>query len=81
MAILVPPTVLHEEDAVLNLPMIANRCKKLVRANIARIDAGQKIARVGQQHFAGVVNDVAIDPQRHLAARERERFAHVLGVV
>ncbi len=81
MAIFVPPAVLDEEDAVFNLPMIANVCQQFVGADLAGINAGQEVASVVQAHCAIFRGDVVINAEGDLAAREFQLLADVVGVV
>jgi hypothetical protein len=64
VAIFVPPASLRNEDAVFNLPVIADVGQQLIGANFACIEAGQEVARVVQTHGAVVGTDVAIDAER-----------------
>src|SRR6187401_1847542 len=74
VAVLVPPAVFEEEDAVLNLPVIADRSQELRSRDRARIDAGQKVARVGEPHGAISSDDIAVHAERDLTAGEAEGF-------
>jgi hypothetical protein len=81
MTILVPPAIFEKEDAVLDLPVIANGCQQFRGSNGAGIDTAKKVARIGQPHGAIVRDDIAVHSQSDLAAREGQRFANVLGVL
>ena len=81
VAIFVPPAVFQEEDAVLDLPVIANVGQQFLGAHFAGIDAGQEVARVMQTHGAVFSREVAIDAECDLAAGEVQLVANVLGVV
>lgn len=81
VAVLVPPAVFEKEDAVLDLPVIADRGQQLVGSNGAGIDTGEKVARVGEPHGAIVGDDIAVHAKRNLATWEAEGFANVLAVV
>jgi hypothetical protein len=81
VAILVPPPVFQEEDAVLDLPMIADCCQELGGGDRPGIDAGEEVARVREPQRAIVRDDIAVYAERNLAAREAESFANVLNVI
>lgn len=81
MTIFVPPAVLQEEDAVLNLPVVPHGSKQLIGTNGVRIAAGQEISRVRKTDRTIFCNDVAIDAKCDLAAGEAERVADVFRVV
>ena len=46
MAILIPPAVLDEVQAVLDLPVIAHEFLKVARRSVRRVDARDEVARV-----------------------------------
>ena len=80
VAVLIPPAVLQKEDAVLDLPVIADRREELLGGDRTGIDAGHEVARIGQPHCAIVGDDVAVHAQRDLAAGKAQRLADVFGV-
>lgn len=81
VAILVPPAVFEKENAILDLPVIADMGQQFIGPDFARIDAGQEVARVVQTHGAVFGRNVAINAERDLAAGEVQLFANVFGVV
>jgi len=69
--VFVPPAVFEEEVAILDLPMIAYILEQSRCTDPLGSQAGDEVARVVQDGRAGVVQHVAIDPQRNAATRER----------
>ncbi len=81
MTILVPPAIFEKEDAVLDLPVIANGHQQLVGSDRGGINAGHEVARIALPHGAIVSDDIAVHAQADLAAGEAQRFANVLAVL
>lgn len=81
MAVLVPPTIFHEEETVLNLPMVARMLEKLRSGSVVGIEAAGEIATLRQAHGAVVGDDVTIDAHSDLATGKVERLANVRLVV
>ena len=81
MTILVPPPVFEKEEAVFDLPVLADEFQQLVRTDLARIEVAQEVARIVRAHGAIAGNHVAIHAQGDLAAGEVKRLADVIGVV
>jgi hypothetical protein len=81
VAILIPPPVLQEEGAILDLPVMAHVGQQFVGADLAGIEAGQEVSRIVQAHGAVFADDVAIDAQGDLTAREVQLLADVLGIL
>ena len=69
------------KKTLFNLPVIADRSQELRSRDRARIDAGQKVARVGEPHGAISSDDIAVHAERDLTAGEAEGFANVLDVI
>ena len=81
MAILVPPPVLQEEDAILDLPVVADCRQQLGGGDRPWIDTREKVARVREPDGAIISDDIAVHAQRDLAAGKAERMADVLAVL
>jgi len=81
MAILVPPAILDEEEAVLDLPVRADRGQELSGADSFRIEAAQKIARVEKRDRSVLAGYVPINTQENAASGETQGMANVIGVV
>ena len=81
MAILVPPPVLQEECAILDLPVIAHVGQQFVGADLTGIDARQEVSRVVQAHGAVFADDVAIDAKGDLTAGEVQLLADVFRIL
>lgn len=81
MSIFVPPPIFDEEEAVLDLPVLADQFQQLVGADPAGIEARQEVARIVRAHAAIVGNDIAVHAERNLAAGEVQRLANVVGIV
>lgn len=81
MPILVPPAIFHEEQAILDLPVVAHMLQKLRGGSVIRIEAGDEVASVGQAHRAVIGDDVTIDAHADLATGKAECVANVRLVV
>ena len=81
MAVFVPPAVFEKEDAVFDLPVIADGGQQLVGADRAGIEAGEEVARIGKAHGAVIRDHVAVDAERDLAAGKAERVAEIGDVL
>lgn len=81
VTILVPPPVFEKEDAILHLPVVTNRCQEVVGADGARINAGEKITRIGESHRTIFSNHVTIYAQRDLTTGKVQLVADVLNVI
>lgn len=81
MAILVPPAIFDEEQAVLDLPMGADGRQQFGGGNLAWVEAGKKVARVGEQHATVVGDYVPINTQCNLRPGKRQRFTNVVDVL
>lgn len=80
MSVFVPPAVLNEELAVLDLPMPADVGQQLVGCDEVWIEAGHEVARVGKFHLSILRDHVTIDAQENAAAREVEDAAHIVSI-
>lgn len=81
MSIFVPPPIFDEEEAVLDLPVLADQFQQLVGADLAGIEARQEVARIVRAHAAIAGKDIAVHAERNLAAGEVQRLANVVGIV
>jgi hypothetical protein len=81
VTIFVPPAVFEEEEAVLDLPMGADSRQQFRGADLLGIETGEKVACVGQQNRAILVDYVPINTQRNLRPGKRQGVANVIGVV
>ena len=81
VAILVPPTVLDEMQAVFHLPMVAYGRLKLRGRDRARIETGGEIAAVARKNRAVARPHFAIDAQRDAALRKVQTLAEIIGRV
>ena len=61
--------------------MIANKFLEVARLHIRRVDARNEVARVMRKKRARRVEHLAIDAQNHLAIRDVQLVAQILGVV
>lgn len=64
VAVLVPPAVIDEVQAVLDLPMIAHQPQEFGRGDPVWVQAGNEVARVVRDKFAVGFANLAIDAQR-----------------
>jgi len=81
MTILVPPAILDEEEAVLDLPVRADRGQEILGTDSLRIEAAQKIASVGKRDRSVLAGYVPINTQENAASGETQGIANVIGVV
>lgn len=81
VAIFVPPTVFDKEQAVFDLPVSADRAQQFLCVDRVGIEAGEKVARIGQLHLAVGVHYVPINTQRNLRAGKVQLLTNVTGVV
>ena len=79
VAILIPPTILHEMQAVFHLPMIACRGLKLRSRDRTRIEAGGEVAAVARKNCAVARPHFPIDAQRNAAVGEAQTLAEIIG--
>ncbi len=81
MPILVPPTVLHKVETVLDLPMIADQTLKIAvldRVGIKAADVETRIVRL--QRPVGT-EDVTIHANKNFTTGNVQPFTNVLGVL
>lgn len=81
VAIFVPPTILDEEQAVLDLPMPAHVSQKLRGADPIWVEAGEEVTRIANAHGAIIGDHITIHAQADRAAREAERVAQIGDVL
>jgi len=81
MAILVPPTVLDEMQAVFHLPMVAHIRLKPRGRDRARIETGGEIAAVARKNHALARPHFAIDAQRDATLGKVQTLAEIVGRV
>lgn len=81
MAVFVPPAIFGEEEAVFDLPVITDARQQFGGRYAARIETGEKIARVGQQYLAVIGGHVPINTHSNLRPGKRQRFSNVVDVV
>lgn len=81
VTIFVPPAVLDEEEAVLDLPMAAHMRQQLRVRRLLGIKAGDEVARIAVAYSAIVGDDVAVNAQADLAAGKAQGVADVSDVV
>jgi len=67
VAILVPPAVLHEMQAVLDFPVPANPSLQLARRHGVRIETRDEVATLARKNVALGRNDCALDANENLA--------------
>ena len=78
VAVLVPPTVLDEMQAVFHLPMVAYIRLKPGGRDRARIETGGKIATVARKNHAVARPHFAIDAQRDAALGKVQTLAEIV---
>lgn len=61
MAVLIPPSILEEELAVFDLPVIANGRQQFVGGDRIRIEARQEVTRIGRVDSTIYVQQITID--------------------
>ena len=81
VAILVPPTVLDEMQAVFHLPVVAHIRLKPRGRDRARIETGGEIAAVARKNRAVARPHFAIDAQRDAAFGKVQTLAEIVGRV
>ena len=81
MEVFIPPTILDEEQTVFDLPMRADGAQQLLGGDRVGIEAGEKVARVGELHRAVGGDYVPINTQRNLRPGETQWLTKVAGVV
>ncbi len=81
MLVLVPPTILHQMQAVLHLPVIANKTPQVHRRDRAGIEAAQEITRVPRKQNLFRAPHLTVHANRDAAIRDVQLFAQIFGVV
>lgn len=81
VAVFVPPTVLEKEQTVFDLPMRADCAQQILSSDRIGIEAGEKVARVGQLHRAVGGGYVPINTQRNLRSGKVQLLTNITGVL
>jgi hypothetical protein len=79
MPVLVPPAVFEEMKAVFHLPVVANVGLQLARRDLARIEAGGKIAAFTRERLAAGRAHFAIDTEDDLTMSKVQALADIVG--
>jgi len=81
MAILVPPTIFDEMQAVFHLPMIAHIRLKLRGRDRSRIETGGEVAAVARKNRAVAGPHFTINAQHNAALRKVQTLAEIVSRV
>jgi hypothetical protein len=81
MAVLVPPSILDEMQAVFDLPMVTYGGLEFARSNLFRRATGHIVARFVKRKSAIGGANFVIEPDGDLTSREIQTLADILGVV
>ena len=80
MAVLIPPAVLQEVEAVFHLPMPADIRLQVRRGDRTGVKTGDKIATFTGENVSRGRTHFTIDAQRDLASGDVQTFAQIRGI-
>lgn len=81
MTILVPPPILDEMQAVLDLPVVTHEFLKIGSRDLRRVEACDEVSRVMRTRRVLSVEHLAINTKNDLTIRQIQLLTKVIGVV
>src|SRR5215469_2432342 len=77
MLVLIPPTILHQMQAILYLPVITNQTIQVLVRNGIWIKATDEMASLTRHQFLLRIPCLAVYPHHNLAIRNIQRFTKI----
>jgi hypothetical protein len=81
MAVLIPPAIFDEVQAVFHLPVVANVGLQRGGGDASRVKAGGEIATIVQENLSLGRADFTIDTEDDLTIRKVQTLADIRGVI
>jgi len=81
MAVFIPPAILHEVEAIFDLPVTANPRQQFRGRDLLRIEARNEIAAFARKHVALGRTHCAIHANQNSAVGNVQALADMFGVV
>jgi len=80
MAILIPPAVFQEVEAVFHLPMATDVGLKVRRGDGGRVETGDEVPALLGEKLSGGRTYLAIDANRNLTAGDVQLLTQIVGI-